>query len=97
MNTLESTPIGTTCTKDMFLCHNGSCLNKARICDFTADCPEGEDEEIYCGRFACFISFSFRTTITNICSIQFKMKSQQVRNVILKVDGVVGGTLIPCL
>ncbi|XP_018396574.1 PREDICTED: ALK tyrosine kinase receptor [Cyphomyrmex costatus] len=32
------------CTKDMFRCSNGSCLNKTRICDFTEDCADGEDE-----------------------------------------------------
>ncbi|XP_066597119.1 leukocyte tyrosine kinase receptor [Prorops nasuta] len=44
----ESTPVGTTCTDDMFRCHNGSCLNRTRICDLTADCADGEDEEADC-------------------------------------------------
>ncbi|KYN34630.1 ALK tyrosine kinase receptor [Trachymyrmex septentrionalis] len=38
------------CTEDMFRCNNGSCLNKTRICDFTKDCPDGEDEARECDK-----------------------------------------------
>ncbi|XP_011878033.1 PREDICTED: ALK tyrosine kinase receptor [Vollenhovia emeryi] len=38
------------CTKDMFRCHNGSCLNMTRVCDFTKDCADGEDEFANCDK-----------------------------------------------
>ncbi|XP_068993762.1 ALK tyrosine kinase receptor isoform X2 [Neodiprion pinetum] len=46
----ESPPLGVTCTDDMFRCSNGSCLNKTRICDLTADCAYGEDEMLECDK-----------------------------------------------
>ncbi|XP_034171879.1 anaplastic lymphoma kinase isoform X1 [Osmia lignaria lignaria] len=46
----ESTPLGTACTKDMFRCNNGSCLNRTRVCDLTKDCADGEDEERDCDK-----------------------------------------------
>lgn len=42
-------PVGAACTKDMFRCNNGVCLNRTRICDFTKDCADGEDEALDCG------------------------------------------------
>lgn len=44
----ESTAVE-NCTKDMYRCKNGSCLNRTRVCDLTKDCAEGEDEEDDCG------------------------------------------------
>lgn len=35
----------------MFRCNNGSCLNKTRVCDFTKDCADGEDEALNCGAY----------------------------------------------
>ncbi|KAL6421509.1 hypothetical protein ACFW04_014280 [Cataglyphis niger] len=46
----ESMPIGAICTKDMFRCKNGVCLNRTRICDFTKDCADGEDEAQDCDK-----------------------------------------------
>ncbi|KOC67358.1 MAM and LDL-receptor class A domain-containing protein C10orf112 [Habropoda laboriosa] len=46
----ESTPVGTACTEDMFLCNNGSCLNRTRVCDLTKDCADGEDEGLDCDK-----------------------------------------------
>ncbi|CAK9818713.1 ALK tyrosine kinase receptor [Anthophora plagiata] len=46
----ELTPVGTACTEDMFLCNNGSCLNRTRVCDLTKDCADGEDEELECDK-----------------------------------------------
>lgn len=45
----ESISVGVACTKDMFRCNNGHCLNRTRICDFTKDCADGEDETLECG------------------------------------------------
>lgn len=42
-------PVGAPCTKDMFRCNDGFCLNRTRICDFTKDCADGEDETLECG------------------------------------------------
>ncbi|XP_067210065.1 ALK tyrosine kinase receptor isoform X2 [Linepithema humile] len=44
----ESAPVA--CTQNMFRCNNGFCLNKTRICDFTKDCADGEDEEFECDK-----------------------------------------------
>ncbi|XP_020282879.1 ALK tyrosine kinase receptor isoform X2 [Pseudomyrmex gracilis] len=41
----DLTSVNVTCTKNMFYCKNGTCLNNTRICDFTKDCMDGEDEE----------------------------------------------------
>ncbi|XP_011703178.1 PREDICTED: ALK tyrosine kinase receptor isoform X2 [Wasmannia auropunctata] len=38
------------CTENMFRCNNGSCLNKTRVCDFTKDCADGEDEALECDK-----------------------------------------------
>ncbi|XP_015594749.1 ALK tyrosine kinase receptor isoform X1 [Cephus cinctus] len=46
----ESPPVGRVCTDDMFLCNNGSCLNRTRICDLTPDCADGEDELVECDK-----------------------------------------------
>ncbi|XP_076635362.1 anaplastic lymphoma kinase isoform X1 [Colletes latitarsis] len=46
----ELTPLGAACTEDMFLCNNGSCLNRTRICDLTKDCADGEDEALDCDK-----------------------------------------------
>jgi len=45
------------CTEDMFRCNNGSCLNRTRICDFTKDCADGEDETFDCGTYILNSSF----------------------------------------
>ena len=39
------------CTEDEFLCGNGNCISKCRLCDGRQDCPQhetggGEDEEV---------------------------------------------------
>ncbi|XP_011256082.1 ALK tyrosine kinase receptor isoform X1 [Camponotus floridanus] len=46
----ESVPIGAPCTKDMFRCNDDFCLNRTRICDFTKDCADGEDETLECDK-----------------------------------------------
>ncbi|XP_015429458.1 PREDICTED: ALK tyrosine kinase receptor [Dufourea novaeangliae] len=46
----ELAPVGTSCTKDMFRCNNGSCLNRTRVCDLTKDCANGEDESLDCDK-----------------------------------------------
>ncbi|XP_032676195.1 MAM and LDL-receptor class A domain-containing protein 1-like [Odontomachus brunneus] len=38
------------CTDDMFRCKNGTCLSSIHICDFTKDCPDGEDEMFECDK-----------------------------------------------
>ncbi|XP_012522088.2 ALK tyrosine kinase receptor [Monomorium pharaonis] len=42
--------VGDCSTEDMFLCNNGLCLNRTRVCDFTKDCVDGEDEELECDK-----------------------------------------------
>ncbi|XP_024885516.1 leukocyte tyrosine kinase receptor [Temnothorax curvispinosus] len=38
------------CTKNMFRCNIGPCLNRTRVCDFTKDCVDGEDEALECDK-----------------------------------------------
>ncbi|XP_019886426.2 ALK tyrosine kinase receptor isoform X2 [Ooceraea biroi] len=40
----------TFCTDDMFLCNEGTCLNRSQVCDLTYDCPGGEDELFGCDK-----------------------------------------------
>lgn len=30
---------------DQHVCRDGSCIDSARLCDGTSDCPQGDDEE----------------------------------------------------
>ncbi|XP_033330553.2 anaplastic lymphoma kinase isoform X2 [Megalopta genalis] len=47
----QQTPlVRTVCTKDMFRCNNGTCLNNTQICDLIEDCPDGEDEKQNCDK-----------------------------------------------
>ncbi|XP_070151129.1 ALK tyrosine kinase receptor isoform X2 [Polyergus mexicanus] len=50
VNCFPESPVGAACTKDMFRCNNGVCLNRTRICDFTKDCADGEDEALDCDK-----------------------------------------------
>ena len=36
------------CASEEFECNNGSCIFEKAVCDFIADCPDGEDE-LSCG------------------------------------------------
>ena len=39
------------CENDIrkFQCGNEKCINSSKICDYTEDCPNGEDEKQDCG------------------------------------------------
>uniref|UniRef100_A0A672JC96 MAM and LDL receptor class A domain containing 1 n=1 Tax=Salarias fasciatus TaxID=181472 RepID=A0A672JC96_SALFA len=41
---LLSSPTAPACPPLWFACQDGKCIEESRVCDFTRDCPRGEDE-----------------------------------------------------
>ncbi|XP_067342984.1 MAM and LDL-receptor class A domain-containing protein 1 isoform X2 [Channa argus] len=40
----RSQPETSVCPPSWFACHSGECIEETKMCDFTPDCPRGEDE-----------------------------------------------------
>jgi hypothetical protein len=41
------------CAHDSWLCKNGTCIKKDRVCDTHRDCPDGSDEDDFCHSIIC--------------------------------------------
>ena len=59
-------PLSGTCNTDQFTCFNSDstyqCIHHDQRCDGTANCKQGEDEEVCCGEslFGCYVDVSDR-------------------------------------
>ena len=63
----------------MFKCPNGTCLTKDKICDYNADCSEGEDEAGCPPKVIIYVVFEYKTFILSSFAERYSLSKRTIR------------------